>query len=41
MNGWTLDELRRAPTSYVNRIAEMMTEESDRIKHPENYEDDD
>jgi hypothetical protein len=37
--GWSLDELHRAPASYVNQIAEMMTEEADRMKHPEDYAD--
>ena len=39
--GWNLDELRRAPNFYVTQIAAMMTEEADRMKHPEDYEDDD
>ena len=41
MNGWNLDELHSAPAAYVNQIAAMMTEEADRIKHPEDYEDED
>jgi hypothetical protein len=32
MNGWTLDELHRAPTAYVNQIAEMMTEEAETLQ---------
>lgn len=39
--GWNLENLRTAPNSYVNQIIKMMIEESDRIKHPEDYEDDD
>jgi hypothetical protein len=39
--GWNLDDLHRAPSFYVTQIADMMNEEADRIKHPEDYQDED
>ena len=41
MNGWSLDDLYRAGSIYAKQIGEMMIEEHDRMKHPEDYENED